>query len=226
MDSNGTSMYMPVAPANYGGGFGDFGGNGWWIILLFLFAGGFGNGFGGFGGNTGAGFVGADVQRGFDQSAMMGGISGLQSSVTSGFGDLQNGLCNGFAGVNSNIANGFAQSEIAANGRQMADMNQNFGMQTSILQGFNGLQSQLSQCCCDNRMATVQTQNIVQTEAAATRLAIEKQTQAILDKLCAQEIETLRTANVNLQNQLNMANLAASQTAQTQQIIAALTPAA
>ena len=39
MDSNGTPMYMPVAPANYGGGFGDFGGNGWWIILLFLFAG-------------------------------------------------------------------------------------------------------------------------------------------------------------------------------------------
>ena len=62
------------------------------------------------------------------------------------------------------------------------------------------------------------------TEAAATRLAIENQTQAILDKMCAQEIENLRAANVNLQNQLNMANLAASQSQQTQQIIAALTP--
>lgn len=29
MDTNGTPMYMPVTPANYGGGFGDFGGNGW-----------------------------------------------------------------------------------------------------------------------------------------------------------------------------------------------------
>ena len=188
-----TNTYMPVAPVNYGGGFGDGMGNGWWIILLFLFM-GFGNGFGGgLGNNNAAGFVGADVQRGFDQNSIMGGINGIQSTLTSS---------------------------------QMADMNQVFGIQTSILQGFNGLQGQLSQCCCDNRMATVQTQNIVQTEAAATRLAIENQTQAILDKLCAQEIETLRAANVNLQNQLNMANLAASQSAQTQQIIAALTPAA
>lgn len=194
-----TNTYMPVTPV--GGGFGDGMGNGWWIILLFLFM-GFGNGFGGFGNNN-ANAVGADVQRGFDQSAMMGGINGLQGAVT----------------------NGFAQAEIAANSRQMADMNQSFGVQTSILQGFNGLQGQLAQCCCDNRLATVQTQNIVQSEGAATRLAIETQTQAILDKLCAQEIETLRAANVNLQNQLNMANLAASQTAQTQQIISALTPA-
>ena len=72
MDS--TPMYMPVAPAN-GGGFGDFGGNGWWIILLFLFAGGFG-GFGGYGNNA-AGFVNADVQRGFDQNAVMNGMTGI-----------------------------------------------------------------------------------------------------------------------------------------------------
>ena len=190
-----TNTYMPVAPV--GGGFGD-GNNYWWIILLFLFAGGWGGGFGG----NGNGFMNADLQRGFDQNAMMNGITGLQNSVT----------------------NGFAQSEIASNSRQMADMNQSFGIQTSILQGFNGLQAQLSQCCCDNRLATVQTQNIVQSEGAATRLAIENQTQAILDKLCQQEIETLRAQNVNLQNQLNMANLAASQTAQTAQIISALTP--
>jgi len=94
----------------------------------------------------------------------------------------------------------------------MADMQQQFA-----------LQSQLSQCCCDNRMATVQTQNIVQSEAAATRLAIENQTQAILDKLCQAEIDNLKARNLDLQNQLNIANLAASQSAQTQQILAALT---
>lgn len=213
MENTGTPMYMPVAPANYGGGFGD-GNSWWWIILLFMFAGGWGNGFGGFGGNNAAGFVGADVQRGFDQSAVMNGVGGISNNVTSGFGDLQTALCGGFAGVNAEISNGFAQTEIADNARQMSNMQQMFS-----------LQSQLSQCCCDNRMATVQTQNIVQTEGAATRLAIEKQTQAILDKLCEQEIEQLRSANVSLQNQLNMANLAASQTAQTQQIISALTPA-
>ena len=214
MDSTGTPMYMPVAPANYGGGFGNFGAVGWWIILLFLFAGGgfgWGNGFGG----NGGGFMNADIQRGFDQNAVMTGVNGVQNATTSGFGDLQTALCGGFAGVNANISNGFAQAEIGEIARQMANMQQMFS-----------LQSAMSQCCCDNRLATVQTQNIVQAEGAATRLAIENQTQAILDKLCQQEIDNLKGTVLNLQNQLNMANLAASQVAQTQQILAAITPAA
>ena len=196
-----TNTYMPVAPV--GGGFGDGMGNGWWIILLFLFM-GFGGGYGGIGGNNAAGFVGADVQRGFDQSAVMGGVSNLQNGITAGFGDLQTSLCGGFAGVNAAINNGFAQAEIGENARQMANMQQMFALQTSV----------------------TGTQNIVQSEGAATRAAILEQTNAILSKLCDQEIEQLRSANVSLQNQLNMANLAASQTAQTQQIISALTPAA
>jgi len=194
-----TNTYMPVAPV--GGGFGDGMGNGWWIILLFLFAGGFGNGFGGFG-NNGAGFVGADVQRGFDQSAVMGGVNNLQNGITAGFGDLQTSLCGGFAGVNAAITNGFAQAEIGENARQMSNMQQMFALQTQVSA----------------------TQNIVQSEGSATRAAILEQTNSILSKLCDQEIENLRAANVSLQNQLNMANLAASQTAQTQQIISALTP--
>ena len=200
MADDGMNTYMPVMPAGYGNGMGDFG-NGWWIILLFLFM-GFGNGFGGFGNNA-AGFVNADVQRGFDQSAVMGGVSNLQNGMTAGFGDLQTSLCGGFAGVNAAINNGFAQAEIGENARQMANMQQLFALQTQV----------------------TQTQNVVQTEGSATRAAILEQTNAILSKLCDQEIENLRAANVNLQNQLNMANLSASQTAQTQQIIAALTPA-
>jgi len=199
---DGTNTYMPVMPAGYGGGMGDFGGSGWWIILLFLFM-GFGGGFGGFGGNNAAGFVNADVQRGFDQSAVMGGMSNIQNGITAGFGDLQTSLCGGFAGVNAAVTNGFAQAEIGENARQMANMQQLFSLQTSISN----------------------TQNTVQSEGAATRAAILEQTNAILDKLCQQEVEQLRAANVTLQNQLNMANLNASQVAQTQQIIAALTPA-
>lgn len=195
-----TNTYMPVAPV--GNGMGDFGGNGWWIILLFLFAGGFG-GFGGYG-NNGAGFVGADVQRGFDQSAVMSGVGNLQNGITAGFGDLQTSLCGGFAGVNAAINNGFAQAEIGENARQMANMNQIFALQTQL----------------------GNVNNTVTSEGAATRLAIQNQTNAILEKLCQQEIDTLKGTVVNLQNQLNMANLAASQTAQTQQIISALTPAA
>ena len=103
---------------------------------------------------------------------------------------------------------------------QMADLERSFAAQTSTTAGFTALQGQLSQCCCDNRLATCQTQNIVQNEGAATRLAIQQQTQAILDKMCEQEIEQLRAANVSLQNQVNMLNLSASQTAQTAQLIA------
>ena len=194
---DGSNMYMPVTP--YGGGMD--GGNWWWIILLFMFAGGWGGGFGGFG-NNGAGFVGADVQRGFDQSAVMGGMSNLQNGITAGFGDLQTSLCGGFAGVNAAITNGFAQAEIAENGRQMNNMQQMFALQTQV----------------------GATQNAVTSEGAATRAAILEQTNAILSKLCDQELDNLRAQNVSLQNQLNMANLAASQTAQTQQIISALTP--
>ena len=198
----GTNTYMPVMPAGYGNGFGDGMGSGWWIILLFLFM-GFGNGFGGYGNNNAAGFVGADVQRGFDQSAVMGGVNNLQNGITAGFGDLQTSLCGGFAGVNAAINNGFAQAEIGENARQMSNMQQMFALQTQVSN----------------------TQNVVQSEGAATRAAILEQTNAILSKLCEQELDTLRAQNVNLTNQLNMANLAASQTAQTQQIIAALTPA-
>ena len=134
----------------------------------------------------------------------MGGVNNLQNGITAGFGDLQTALCGGFAGVNAAISNGFAQAEIGENARQMANMQQMFALQTQV----------------------TQTQNIVQTEGSATRAAILEQTNAILSKLCEQELDTLRQQNLNLTNQLNMANLAASQTAQTQQIISALSPAA
>ena len=198
---DGTNTYMPVMPAGYGGSF-DGMGNGWWIILLFLFM-GFGGGYGGLGNNNAAGFVGADVQRGFDQSAVMGGMSNIQNGITAGFGDLQTSLCGGFAGVNAAVTNGFAQAEIGENARQMSNMQQMFALQTQVSN----------------------TQNVVQNEGAATRAAILEQTNAILTKMCDQEIESLRQANNNLRDQLSIANLNASQVAQTQQIIAALTPA-
>ena len=220
MESNGNPMVMPVAPyyGGNGGGFGLDGSSGWWIILLLLcLGGGWGNGFGGMGAGGAIPWINTnnDVQRGFDQSAMMGGITGVQGAVTSGFGDVQTGLCGGFAGVTAAVNNGFAQAEIGENARQMANMQQMFQ-----------LQSQLSQCCCDNRLATCQTQNIVQNEGAATRLAIQQQTQAILDKMCQDDIDRKNEKILELQNNLNMANLQASQVAQTQQILAAIAPAA
>lgn len=194
-----TDTYMPVAPASNGGVFG--GDMFAWIILLFLFA---GNGFGG-------GFGGNDTYP-----WIMNGQNEINANTNNAFRDAS--IDAGINGINaqlySNMING---------------MQNTFNAQTAVTEGLTDIRSQLAQCCCDNRLATVQTQNIVQAEGAATRLAIQNQTQQILDKLCEQEIETLRAANVSLQNQLNMANLSASQTAQTAQLEAFIrsnTPAA
>lgn len=222
-------MVMPVSPY---GGFGNngFGNDGWWIILLFVLLGGWGNGFGGYGNGGGVGFVDNSVQRGFDQSAVMSGITGINNNVVSGFGDVQTALCGGFAGVNAGIANGFAQAEIANNARQIADMQTNFG-----------LQSQLAQCCCDNRLGTADLKYTIATEACADRAAVTNalenvianqtaNTQRILDTLCADKIDAKNEQIMALERQLAMANLAASQTAQTAEILAKLpastTPAA
>ena len=204
------NMVMPVAPSN--GGFGGFGGgDGWWILLLLLFAGGgFGNG--GFGGNGGIYpwmNQSNQISDGFRDQMINGTINGISSGVTSGFGDVQTALCGGFAGINAAIT-----------GSQMAGLERSFAAQTANTQALSNISAQLSQCCCDNRLATCQTQNLVASESAATRLAISEQTQAILDKMCAQEIENLRSQNVALQNQVNMLNLSASQTAQTAALIA------
>ena len=146
----------------------------------------------------------ADITTsGFQNQMLNTSINGIQNAVTSGFGDLQTALCGGFGTVNANIANGFAQAEIGANARQMADMNRSFDAQEATMQGFNGVQGQLAQCCCDNRLATCQTQNIVQNEGAATRLAIQQQTQSILDKMCQDKIDAKNEKIVELNNRIN-----------------------
>lgn len=217
---------MPIAPSGNNGVFGGFGGDGGIILLFFLFmmCGGFGNGGFGNGGFANDAFPwlnnSQNINDGFRDQMLNSTVTGIQSGVTSGFGDVQNSLCGGFAGVNATINNGFANAESSANARQMANMNQAFSGQMAMSQGFNSVASQLSNCCCENRMATVQTQNIVQAEGAATRLAIQNQTQQILDKMCQQEIDAYKRENEALRTQVTMQNLAASQAAQTAQLIA------
>lgn len=233
-ESMGTTMLVQPA-GNTGNGFGGgWGGDGFWIILLFLLL---GNGGWGMGGGFGGGDLypwmnnSQNINDGFRDQMLNTQVNGIQNSITSGFGDVQTALCGGFAGVNAAISNGFAQNEIANNARQIADMQQNFAAQTATLQGFNGLQAQLANCCCDNRASIADLKYTVATEACADRSAIasalrdvidatQAQTQVIIDKMCQQEIDALKSQNLALQNQVNMQALAASQTAQTAALVA------
>ena len=200
----GAADLAAITRGNDGWGFGGDGA--WWLIILFLFMfnGNWGNGFGGYGGG-----VGNEVQRGFDQNAIMSGLAGINSTLTSGFVDTAAALCNGFA-----------NAEISANARQMADMNQNFA-----------LQSQLAQCCCNNQLASADLKYTIATENCADRTALnegvrdilESQSngiQRILDTMCQDKIDAKNERIADLERQLTMANLAASQGAQTAAILA------
>ena len=193
-----------IAAVTGNDGFGN--GNGAWWIILFLFA----LGWGGYGyGNGGGNGVDAYMQRGFDQTAVMSGINGLTSAVANGFANAEVSRCN-------------SQTNI------LQAMNNN---QMGTIQGMNTLAMGLQNCCCENRASVADLKYTVATEACADRSAISEalrdvianntaNTQAILDKMCQQEIDALKTQNANLQTQLNMMNLAQSQTAQTAQILA------
>lgn len=212
-------MYMPVAPMG-GNGFGSgFGGDWAWILLLLVLFGGNGwnNGFGGGFGNDLYPWMNQSnqINGGFRDQMLGTQINGIQAAITTGFGDVQNSLCSGFSGVNANIANGFAQAEIAENSRQMANMNQLFG-----------IQSALQQCCCDNRAATADLKYTVATEACADRSAISDalrdvisantaSTQRILDQLCADKIEQKNDLIAQLRSELMYARGQASQDVQT-----------
>lgn len=264
-DENGGGIpaTMLVSPSNMGGGMpypvpmygggqngnNGFGDNGWWIILLFILIAAMGGNWGGNnnGGGSGAfsgtpiivndgGSNGGAVQRGFDQAAVMSGLTGIQSGVQNLSTqlcncccDMQNTVNNGFFGVQNALCNGFNGVENSANARQMANMNQAFAMQTAMNQGFNALGSQFADCCCENRLATNDLKYTIATENCADRAALSdgirdviencnRNNQRILDQLCADKIDAKNEKIADLERQLTAANLAASQIAQTAQI--------
>lgn len=256
----GGSMPYPVPMYGMGGQGGNngFGDGGWWIVLLIIVIAALGGGWGG--NNNGGGMMGAgapivindgnggSVQRGFDQAAVMGGVNGIQSGIASlatqlcgcccdmqntvnqGFAGVQQSLCNGFAGVNATV-NG-AQNAIAQQlyTNTISDLERSFANQTAVTQGMNGIQSQLAQCCCDNRMATESLRSTILSENCADRAAISDgirdlltaQTagfQGIKDLLYQDRLDEKQDRIASLERQLTAAQLNASQIAQTSQIV-------
>ena len=195
---------------------GNNGNNGWggsmgeWIIGL-VALGMLGNGglFGGFGGGNGM----------YEFPWLLAGQNGINNNTDNGFDNLH--LSNQIEGTRDSINNISTQ---LCNGFN--------GLNTSILTSVNDLNTSFLNCCCENRLGNCQTQNTIVSEAAATRFAdanntrdiITSQTQgtqAILDKLCQLELDGVK-AQVEAKNdridelnrQLTMADLRASQTAQ------------
>jgi len=205
MDSEGMNFSMPVTPG-YGGGFGGGFGNDWaWIIILLL---AFGGGFGGYGGGFGGDVYpwlnnSQNINDGFRDQMLGTQVSGIQNAITSGFGDVATQLCGGFAGVTASVTG--AQNAIASQlySNEIASLNRSFAEQTANTQGFSGLQAQLAQCCCDNRLATAQTQNVIVSDGAATRSAIQGGIQTILDKMCQDKIDAKNEKIVELNNRIN-----------------------
>lgn len=212
-NNNGYSLAdIAAATGNNNDGFGGFNGDGAWIFLLFILIlmGGWGNGYG-YGPNGGGGTVNAinaDVQRGFDQSAIINGINGISTAINSGFSGAEISRCNAQANVLQTLNNNQANLSTQLNTIAMNQQN----------------------CCCENRAGLADLKYTVATEACADRTAVTDalrdiiasntaNTQAILDKLCQQEIDALKAQNQQLQMQSYLANLAASQNAQTGQIL-------
>lgn len=232
MTENGTNgMVMPVSPmySGYGNtGWGNsFGGDWAWIILLLLLAGnGWGNGFGGgFGSEYGVmpymwnTQTQNDVNRGFDNAGISSQLSGIQSSITTGFSNAEVAECNRAM-----------DSMQTAYTNQIASMNQRFADMSSINQGFNSIQSQLANCCCENRLAVANLGSDIAREACADRQAVNdgvrdilaNQTasvQKILDQMCQDKIDAKNDEIAQLRQEVLFARGQASQIAQNQTIV-------
>ena len=194
----------------------------WFLIVVFAIFGGWGNGFGGFGGTNGG--VGSEIQRGFDNQAVVSKLDGITNGLCDGFYAVQNGM----NGINTNILQTGFGIQQAINADTVANM-----------QNTNALQSQLANCCCETREAIQGVNyNMAQNTCALqntmnnnTRDIIDSQNagfRSILDYLCQDKIATLTAENNDLRRAASQdrqnALLTSAMSAQTNQIINAVNP--
>ena len=236
-DDNGVNTTMLVGPTSapyaQGNGFGNaFGGDGWWILLLFLLMGnnGWGGGFGGFGGGDLYPWMNQSnqINGGFRDQLINDNITEIRSGVTG----LQSQLCNCCSDVQMALANGFAGVEQGANARQVANMQQAFAAQTAVTAGMNDIAAGLQNCCCENRANIADLKYTVATENCADRAALaegirdviqatQAQTQTILNQLNQDKLDQKNDTINQLRQELLYSRGQASQDVQTAQLIAA-----
>lgn len=219
-NNNGGYAY-PVYPMMGGfgnSGFGGFGGDGAiWIILIIALLGGFNNGNGGFGSNNdfawlsnGQKDIMTNTNNGFDTLHLSNQLEGTRDGIYS----LSNQLCNCCADMQQTVSNGFYNAEISANNRAMNQMQDNFA-----------LSRQFADCCCENRLGIANLNSTIISENCADRQALNEgvrdilanqtaSVQRILDQLCQDKIDAKNEKIADLQRELSMKDLQASQIAQ------------
>lgn len=230
MFNTGNCPSVPIV-ANLDGNNGNNWNDGswlWFLIVVFAIFGGWGNGFGGFGGGTNGG-VGSEIQRGFDNQAVISKLDGISNGLCDGFYAMNNSMLTGFNGINTNIMQTGYGIQQAVNADTVANM-----------QNTNALQSQLANCCCETREAIQGVNYNMATNACAlqntmnnnTRDIIDSQNagfRSILDYLCQDKIATLTAENNDLRRAASQdrqnALLTTAMAAQTNQIINAVNPA-
>lgn len=201
----GPTMTMPVAPTGMmGGGFGGFGGeNGWWVILFIILM--FGWGRNGYGNNSNGGVVDGYV------------LTSDFASVERKLDAVNNGICDSTFALNNSINGGFATAELSRANQQAA-----------LMQQLNAMQMQNQECCCENRAAIAQVRYDMATQACDTRNTVQTaardivenanaNSRAILDFLTQSKLQDLQSANQELR-------LQASQAAQNNYLISQLRP--
>lgn len=229
MFNTGNCPSIPIV-ANLDGNNGNNWNDGswlWFLIVVFAIFGGWGNGFGGFGGTNGG--VGSEIQRGFDNSAVISKLDGISNGLCDGFYAMNNSMLTGFNGINTNIMQTGYGIQQAVNADTVANM-----------QNTNALQSQLADCCCETREAIQGVNYNMATNTCAlqntmnnnTRDIIDSQqagTRAILDFLTNDKIATLQAENNDLRRAASQdrqnALLTSTMAAQTNQIINDVNPA-
>lgn len=243
--------------SNRNGGSGWGGDGAWWIIILFLFVFcGWGDGNGMFGGGRSGGganspaFQGAltraDLCSEFSFNDLQNGVRGVSDSINTGFSNLNSAICHqqydtatmingvqsamaaGFAGVDNSVCTLGYQNAALINGLGQTVQNGLNSANVVALQNQNALQTQIADCCCENKAALADIKYTMATDTCAlqntiqntTRDLLDNQnanTRAILDYLCQDKIASLTAENQTLK-------FAASQQAQNAYLVSELAP--
>jgi len=166
------------------------------------------------------------LQRGFDNQSVMNKLNGLE-----------NGLCDGFYAVNTSLLNGFATQQNAVQHGQFTLQQAINDASVNNMQNTNAIQTQLSNCCCENREAIAQTRYDLATDTCAVTTAISQAARditdnanvnyrAIHDELVQAQLDAKNEKIAEQASLIQSLNLAQSQANQNQYLINQLRPAA